>query len=80
VYSACHMTRDRDQSPGFGWNEPRWRETDEDSKESQQAHRGEERSRRFRNTPAPGHRGAIDGRAVGDEPAPADTPSADDNN
>jgi hypothetical protein len=50
-----------DDPPGFGWREPRWRDSDDEQGSDA------ERDRRFRNAPAPRHRGALDGRSLDDD-------------
>jgi len=52
------MGSKREDGPGFGWHEPRWRDADDDPQAEV------EHDRRFRDRDAPGQRGAIDGRSI----------------
>jgi|tagenome__1003787_1003787.scaffolds.fasta_scaffold20137935_1 hypothetical protein len=47
-----------DDAAGFEWESPRWRQADEGGQGQR------ERDRRFRGSPAPSQRGAVDGPSI----------------
>lgn len=62
MYSRRAMTDKPTDPVGFDWDEPRWRDPDDEPSGEK------ERERRFRDAAAPRQRGALDGRSLKDEP------------